>query len=391
MKFKCNVVDNGGKKFNKVYDATDEYSLLTVVKNDNMYLLEYKMTNEVRSKKKSLRNKDLIMFARQMGIMLDAGITVTRALKILEDRFAGVANEVYRNLYESIQVGNTFSRAMEDNGSFDEIFISMVDAGERSGTLEANLSKMGEYYEKQNKLNNKIKQALIYPIMLSVVTVIVVIFLVTMVVPTFVDMYAGHDLPWATQTLMNLSSFLTTNYIACIVVVLGIGFGYVYSRSIYSIRRWYDGNQLKIPLIGKLYKTIYSASCARSFASLYASGLGIVAIMEILAKVLPNVVIKERFVQVIKEIEEGSSISGSLKKVDIFDPMLISMIYIGEETGAMGKLLDKAADYFDEEADSATSQLVGILEPVIIIIMAVVVGFIIIAIMMPMYGMMQYV
>jgi len=391
MKFKCSVVDNGGKSFKKFYEATDEYNLLTVVKNDSMYLIDYDITNEVKTKRKRLSNKDLIVFARQMGIMLDAGITVTRALKTLEEQLHGKATEVYRGLYESIQVGNTFSRAMEDNGSFDEIFISMVDAGERSGTLEANLSKMAEYYEKQHKLNNKVKQALIYPIMLSIVTVIVVIFLIVMVVPTFIEMYAGNELPLPTQILVNISEFLTNNYIACILVVLAIGFGYYFSRSVYSMRRWYDGNQLKMPLVGKLYKTIYSASCARSFASLYSSGLGIISIMEILSKVLPNVIIKERFVNVIKEIEEGSTIAGALKRVEIFDPMLMSMIYIGEETGSMGTLLNKAADYFDEEADSATSQLVGILEPVIIILMAVIVGFIIIAIMLPMYGMMQYV
>jgi len=215
--------------------------------------------------------------------------------------------------------------------------------------------------------------------------------MIVKVVPTFTAMYEGHELPLPTKILVGLSDFLSNNYLICIIVLLVIIFGYIFSRTIYNVRKFYDGNQLKMPIIGKLYKTIYSANCARSFASLYSSGLGIITIMEILPKVLTNYVIKERFVQVVKDIQEGSTISKALEKVDIFDPMLISMIFIGEETGSMDLLLNKAADYFDEEADAATAQLVGILEPAIIVVMAIVVGFIIIAIIMPMYGMMNYV
>jgi type IV pilus assembly protein PilC len=184
----------------------------------------------------------------------------------------------------------------------------MVDAGEQSGTLDDNFTKMAGHYEKANKLNNKVKQAMTYPIMLALVTVIVVIFLVTKVVPTFTVMYEGHDLPLPTQILVNLSDFLNTNYIACIIAVLVIVFGYSFSRTIYPIRKFYDGIQLKMPIVGKLYKTIYSATCARSFASLYSSGLGIISIMEILARVLTNVVVRERFIQVIKDIQVLSEV-----------------------------------------------------------------------------------
>ena len=392
MRYKCEVINGVGKSSSKYFEALDEQALLEQIKRNDLFLVKFKTVNEAKAKSnKKMNNKEMVMFCRQMGIMLQSGITITKALEILESKATGNAKAVYGRLYESIQIGNPLSVAMRDDGIFEELFINMVEAGERSGALEKNFEKMSEHYEKQNKINNKVKQALMYPMILSIITVLVVIFLVTQIVPTFAGMYEGHDLPWPTQFLMNLSTFLRTDYVAIIVVLIAIVILFKASKKVYSIRKFYDNLKMNAPIVGKLNKTIYSATCARSFASLYSSGLGIVTIMEIISKVLTNVVIRERFLQVVNDLQEGESISVSLEKVAIFDPMLISMVYIGEESGKMGELLDKAADYFDEEADTATGQLVGLLEPIIIVIMAIVIGFIIIAIVMPMYGMMQYV
>jgi len=392
MRYKCEVINGVGKSSSKYFEALDEQALLEQIKRNDLFLVKFKTVNEAKAKSnKKMNNKEMVMFCRQMGIMLQSGITITKALEILESKATGNAKAVYGRLYESIQIGNPLSVAMRDDGIFEELFINMVEAGERSGALEKNFEKMSEHYEKQNKINNKVKQALMYPMILSIITVLVVIFLVTQIVPTFAGMYEGHDLPWPTQFLMNLSTFLRTDYVAIIGVLIAIVILFKASKKVYSIRKFYDNLKMNAPIVGKLNKTIYSATCARSFASLYSSGLGIVTIMEIISKVLTNVIIRERFLQVVNDLQEGESISVSLEKVAIFDPMLISMVYIGEESGKMGELLDKAADYFDEEADTATGQLVGLLEPIIIVIMAIVIGFIIIAIVMPMYGMMQYV
>ena len=322
--------------------------------------------------------------------MLQSGITVIKAISILESKTENPKTRaIYTNVYESIQKGNALSAALRNQEVFPELVVNMVEAGEVSGTLEANLTKMAEHYEKENKLNNKIKNALLYPVILAIVATAVVILLVAFVLPTFFQMYNGQELPWPTRVVVSCSNFITTNWLLCLFIIALIAIALPLILAIPSVRYEFDKIKLQLPVAGKLLCTIYSARCARTFASLYASGIDMIELLKMISKVLGNTFIQDKFITVIQKVSRGELISLSLEEMKVFDPMFTSMVYVGEESGAMDSILNKAADYFDEEADAATTRLVGLIEPLMIVIMGIIIGFIVISIMMPMYGMLE--
>ena len=389
-KYKCVVMDNTRKHVTKYVEADNDQALLVKLKSENLYLISKEKTGSQEAQKKKLSIKDTIIFCRQLSIMLQSGITVIKGISILESKTENVkTRQIYTNIYEAIQKGHSLSAALREQEVFPEMVVNMVEAGEVSGTLEGNLTKMAEHYEKENKLNNKIKNAMLYPVILAIVATIVVIILVAFVLPTFFQMYNGQELPWPTQVVVSCSNFITSNWFICIIFVALLVVGIPSLLTIPSIRYEFDKMKLNLPIAGKLIRTIYSARCARTFASLYASGLDMIELLKMVSKVLGNTYVQDKFVTVIQKVSRGELISLSLQEMKIFDPMFTSMVYVGEESGAMDSILNKAADYFDEEADAATTRLVGLVEPLMIVTMGIIIGFIVISIMMPMYGMLE--
>lgn len=390
--FKCVLIDKNKNKVTRIIEAENEQTLLLKIKQMEYFLVsKEEVKQEVKSVRK-MKAKDLIIFCRQISVMLDAGITIIRAIHILESKSSNPKTRViYERIYESMQKGNSLSVSMRAQQVFPNILINMVEAGETGGILEKNLAKMGEHFEKENKLNNKIKGAMMYPIILSIVAIVVVIFLVTMVLPTFFSLYEGQDLPLITQILVAFSNFLTDYWpfalagVAIVIMVIPI------ICKLKPIRTRIDTFKLKAPVIGKLNRTIYSARCARGFATLYASGLDMIELLRMVSLIIGNVVIQDKFQTVIQKVSRGEYISTALEDARVFDPMFTSMVFIGEESGSIDTILESAANYFDEEADAASTRIVSLIEPLMIIVMALIIGFIVAAVMLPMYGMMQYI
>ncbi|MEG0168683.1 type II secretion system F family protein [Anaerorhabdus sp.] len=390
--FKCVLIDKNKKKVTRIIEAENEQSLLLKIKQMEYFLVSKEEVVKETKAIRKMKAKDLIIFCRQISVMLNSGITIIRAINILESKSSNLKTKIiYERIYELMQKGNSLSVAMREQQVFPNILINMVEAGETGGILEINLAKMGEHFEKENKLNNKIKGAMMYPIILSIVAIIVVIFLVTMVLPTFFELYAGQELPLITQILVAVSNFLTKYWAFVIAAVAILIMVVPIICKLRPIRTRIDKFKLYAPVIGKLNQTIYSARCARGFATLYASGLDMIELLRMVSLIIGNVVIQDKFQDVIQKVSRGEYISTSLEDAKVFDPMFTSMVYIGEESGSIDTILESAADYFDEEADAASTRIVSLLEPLMIIIMALIIGFIVAAVMLPMYGMMQYI
>jgi type IV pilus assembly protein PilC len=274
----------------------------------------------------------------------------------------------------------------KQGGSFPDILINMVVAGEIGGTLERSLLLMSAHFEKEQKLKNKIKGASTYPIILAIIATAVVILLMTFVLPTLTQMFDPGTLPPLTSFVMGISHFLTNYWFIYIPALIIMVFGSAALLRLPPVRLKYDQFILRMPVIGPLNQTIYSARCARSFASLYLSGIQTIPMIQSTAQILGNTYIEGLFDEVVLRVSHGEVISQALEDMGVFDPMLCSMVNVGEETGALGDILIRTADYFDEEADTALTKMVALVEPIMLVVMGVVIGVIVVSVIQPMFG-----
>lgn len=387
--YQVKAIDVSGKNFSELFYAENVDELIQQVKAKSLYLVEYQESKSATTSISRLSIKSLVVFCRQLGTMIGAGIPIMQSLSmLLEKADTPKSKRVYRSVFEEVQKGNSLSAAMQSqDGVFPELLFNMIQAGELGGTLDQSLNRMANHYEKEAKLKNKVKSASIYPLVLGVFAVSVVLGLVTFVLPAITVMFKPDQIPWTTKLLLSISDFLLTNWIG---ILFFIFFFIVSIRLLLKVRSFklqWDKFKLFMPVIGKLNQTIYSARAARALSSLYSSGVQILDILETTSRVLDNVYLEDMFLQIIDKVSRGELISKSIAETQSFDPMLSSMIYVGEETGTIGEILDSTADYFDNEADSAIQRLISLIEPVMIIVLGVVVGFIVISIIQPIFQM----
>lgn len=383
------AVDNRGKTVSEIIMAENNLEVVQIVKNKQLYLLDYKETKSESESITKLKMKSLVIFCRQLGTMVTSGIPIMQSLDMLQSKADNAkTKKIFRNIYEEVQKGNSLSDAMKlQKGAFPDLLLNMIMAGELGGTLDKSLSRMSEHYEKEARLANKIKSASIYPIILAVVSVTVVLLLVMFVLPSITAMFNPEDMPFSTRIMLGASNFLLDNWIAIFAVVVGTVVSLRMALKVRSIRVRFDKFKLFMPVLGKLVQTIYSARCARAFASLYSSGVQTLDMIETTSKVLGNAYLEDMFRDVMTSVSQGDLISRSIANTGSFDPMLSSMIYIGEESGSLGELLNSTADYFDNEADSAIQRMVSMIEPIMIIVLGIVIGFIVLSIIQPIFSM----
>jgi len=372
----------------KLVRGTMEASSADVVRRTLRQKNEFAIKiSEVEENKKQYKLKpmELSDFSRQVASMMASGITVIRAIRIMEERDIKLPlKKVYSTLYKEIQRGNTLSFAMEaTGGSFPELLINMYKAGEASGQMEGTARKMADHYEKEHKLNGKIKSAMTYPAILFVVTIMVVILIFTLILPQFFTLFEGIELPAITQLMINISSSLTNYWLFYIIGVLILVVITSFLLTIPSVKQGLDQFKLKIPQIGKLLKIIYTARFARTLSSLYSSGLAMINALNISGSIVGNTYLQSQFPKAIAQVRNGEPLSASIGTIKGFDPKLVSTIYIGEESGNLDEMLETVADAFDYEAEMATTRLVTFIEPIMIIIMAVIVGGIMLSVMLP--------
>ena len=378
-----------GKRSNGVFSVATLDDLKKTMKEKDLYLIDYKEINPKEVLGKKLNTKSLVVFARQLSTMIAAGIPIIQALDMLQSKADNKrSKEIFRDIFENVQKGNSLSDSMTaQRGAFPDLLTNMVKAGELGGTLDQSLLRMSNHYEKEAKLASKIKSASIYPMILASISIIVVLLLVTFVLPTITSMFDQSLMPASTKFILAISNFILDNWIALIVGLIFTVFSVRLLLRVHSVRVEVDRLKLRLPVFGKLNRTVYSARCARAFASLYSSGVQTLDMIEITGKVLNNTYLEEKFSSVMESVSRGDLISQAIERTEEFDKMLSSMIYIGEESGSLGDILLSTADYFDNEADSAIQRMVAMIEPIMIVVLGVVIGFIVISIMQPIFTM----
>lgn len=387
--YQVSAVDQKGNSISDIISAENDQELFQIVKNKQLFLVEFsEATSEVHSSTK-LKTKALVIFCRQLGTMIASGIPIMQALDILQSKAdSPKTRRIFRAVYEEVQKGNSLSKAMDlQEGAFPQLLLKMVMAGEIGGSLDNSLSRMAFHFEKEQKLSNKVRSASIYPAVLAVVSVAVVLLLVTFVLPSITSLFDPVNMPWTTKVILGFSNFLTNNWIILTITLVTLFFLFMLGLSIRPIRIQFDRMKLNLPIIGKLNQTIYSARCARALSSLYSSGIQTIQMLEITSQVLGNAYLEDQFFDVISEVSKGELISKAISNTNSFDPMLSSMIYIGEESGSLGKILGSTADYFDDESDSAIQRMLAMFEPILLITLGIVIGFIVVSIIQPIYAM----
>ncbi|SFC45806.1 type II secretion system F family protein [Ruminococcus albus] len=381
--------DTTGKTIKGTYEADSEQELLDKIYEQGLFCVSY--SEALGGGKKTahrFNTAELAYCCRQLAAMMSSGLTIVKALDILykEEEKKG-PKEVWKQVYEEVQKGESFSNALEaKRGCFPDFFISMVDAGEISGSLDITMKRLQEYYANTNKLNNKIKGALVYPIVLLVLVIAVVILMSVKILPIFKSMMPEDKLNALQKALFGFSDFIIDKWYALligIVVLIGV---IVYALKVESVKLKFDYAKLKMPLIGPLMVKIAEGRFSRTLSSLYSSGIPMVDCLERSSRILNNTYIDKMFLQVVDEVKQGSPVSTALSKTEIFEGMFCSIIYVGEESGALDEILEKTADFYEEEADSAVTRLVGLMEPLMIIILGVGIGLVLAAVFPMLYG-----
>lgn len=384
--------DMQGRTVKGSLQAKDSNDLLEKIHSRGLFCTGYNETKNVSLDVKfKFKTKDLAFLCRQLSSMLTSGLSLVKALDILvKEQENKRAREVLLEVYEDVQKGKALSAALEaQGGAFPEFLISMIGAGESSGTLDIVITRMSDHYAKENKLNNKIRSAMIYPIILLVLCVAVIIGLFTFIMPVFMGIFEDSEMPFLTMIMFSFSTFLTSKwYIVLAVVILAVILFRAYLSS-QSGRLRFDSFKLTAPVFGKLFVKIYTGRFARTLSSLYSSGIPMVECLHRSAAVLDNTYISHQFVSVIEKVKQGESLSTSVAQADVFESMFCSILYVGEESGNLDEILIKTSDYYEDEADTAVQKMVTLIEPIMIIILGVIIGLVIASILPAMYGMFE--
>jgi len=395
-KFQYVAVTKEGKKVKGSIEGPNKETVTMALKAKGWYpssVTEENIFNKsisIGSGKMPMRQVSL--FCRQFSMLLKAGISISNGLDIfrlqIEDKkMAQVVSEMYENVLK----GDALSEAMKKTKKFPDLLANMIQAGEAGGIMDEVLERMATYYEKETKTKNKLKNAMTYPTVVIIVSVVVVAVLLTKVIPSFLEIFTatGQELPPLTLLMMNISNFaieywyLLFGLPALLIAIIMI---YVSTPNGKQVK---DSLLLKLPLFGPLVKKTSIARFTRTLAIMSRAGLPMLIALESIAKVSDNYVIEQGVMQARDEVSRGRLLSASIEEMNLFSPMVVSMMKIGEETGAMEEMMERCADFYDEEVDLATSKMTTLLEPMILIFLAVIVGSIVMAVMQPMMGMMQ--
>ena len=393
-KYDYRGLDASGKVKKGTIEANNEETAKTRLRAEGINITEFGESKDIELGgifKKKVKNKDLAVFCKQFAAVLRAGVPVIAALDMLA---TSTENKRLRESIEQasthVQKGGTLADALKLNSDvFPNMLSNMVAAGESSGKMEICFERMAQQFEKDGHIEGKIKSAMMYPIVILIVVIGVVILMLTMVIPTFSEMFKemGADLPAATQMLVNASDFLVARWyivlIAVILIIVGIK---VFSSTEYG--QEFNGNMaLKIPIFGNLNVKTAAATFSRTFATLLASGISMIDAIEQTANVMKNKVIRDKLKECKVQVSRGVPLSKPIKDMDIFPIMMPQMMHIGEETGNIEDMMEKVADFYEDEVDLATDALTSAMEPLIIVVMAVVVGGMVVAIYSPILNM----
>ncbi len=340
--------------------------------------------------KPGIQTKEMVIFTRQFATMIDAGLPLVQCLEILRDQQENPTfKAIIRQIKEDVEQGSTFADALGKHPkAFDALFVNLVAAGEVGGILDTIMNRLAVYLEKADALARKVKGAMVYPVTVSVVAMGVVVLMLVKVIPTFEKMFAdfGGTLPGPTQVVISISNWMQE----WIGLILGLAFVTVTvffqarKRSL-KFRRATDAIALKLPVFGSLLRKVAVARFTRTLGTMIASGVPILDGLDIVSRTAGTVVVEEALQDVKAAISEGKTIAEPLGECDVFPAMVVQMIAVGEETGAMENMLGKIADFYDDEVDTAVDALTSLLEPVMMVGLGGTVGGLLVAMYLPIF------
>ncbi len=342
-----------------------------------------------------VKDKDLAVFTKQFSVMIDAGLPLVQCLDILssqqENKFFANVLEQVRN---DVEQGSTLADAMKKHPKvFDDLYTNLIAAGEAGGILDVIMQRLSIYIEKAYKLKASFKSAMTYPVTVITIAVLIVALILWKVIPAFASMFAGlgAELPLPTRVVIALSHFVVNFgvWIILFFILLFIGIRKFYHTE--TGRKLIDGFVLKLPIMGIIFKKIAVARFSRTLATLVSSGVSILEGLMITARTAGNKIVEDAVMEARLQVEQGKTISEPLKNTKVFPPMVVQMIAVGEQTGALDTMLSKIADFYEDEVDQAVAQLMSLLEPVMIVILGGLVGGIVVSMYLPIFSLIKHI
>ncbi len=389
------AIDKDGNTVKGSVQAADEVAIRSKLKIDGLTLVQAKkqgmLSKDITFGSGKVKTRDMSVFCRQFSSVLAAGVTVVEALRMLAEQ---TENKTLKNALiktrDNVRQGDTLAEAMAKSPKiFDSMFTNMIAAGEESGNLETCIQRHGKQLEKRAKLKAKIKGAKIYPIAVVIVAIVVLIVMSVLVVPKFANMFAdmGTELPGATRAVLAISDFLMYKWYILIAIVVGSIVLFTSFGKTDTGKHIYARIAIKLPIFGPLNIKSQAASFSRTMATLVSSGMSIPASLDIVAKAMSNILYTDILIKAKDDVEQGIPLSVPIRKAEEFPPMVHNMLAIGEETGSIEGMLEKVADYYEEETEQATANMASLLQPVIIVVLGAMVGWLVLAMYQPMISM----
>lgn len=380
-----------GREIRSSVEATTEQAAITALLNRNMLVvsIQEKVGKKGRTAGGKVGLADLVIFTRQLATMIDAGLAMVQSLQALADQTNNkVMRDVIKDICTRVEGGDNFSEALQKHPkAFSRLYISMVAAGEKGGLLAEILARLATYLENTARLRKKVKSALMYPTVVTVVAIVITTFLLIKVVPVFGDIYSGFGakLPKPTLILINISNFIKSYILYLIILGGGLVYGWFYFIKTPVGRQFWDARRIKLPVFGSIAHKICLARFTRTLASLIRSGVPILEVLQIVSQTVGNVVMENAIKEASSDIERGETISAALGKHPVFPNMVIRMITAGEQTGKIDNMLERISDFLDEEIETVLSGLTAMIEPILIVFLGVVIGGMVICMFLPIF------
>lgn len=390
------IITKEGKEKKGAVEAQDKNTAYLQLRSEGNTVLSLEEGSSLNKeisfggRKKKVKSKDLSVFCRQFNSLLKAGVSIIMSLDMLGDQTENkTLKQAIYNVRDGVQKGDTLANSMKKESCFPDLLISMMEAGEQSGNVETSLIRMSEHFEKDTKVKSMLKKAMMYPMVLGVVAIAVLVVMVVVVIPSFSKMFADMDtgLPGITVALLAMSDFIRGYWYIIIAVIVALTIGIKTFKKTKTGIYFFANLGVKMPAFGNLTIKTASARFARTFSTMLSSGMPMIEAMEITAKTMDNQLFKDALNDCALQIQRGVPLTAPLKKSGLFPPLILHMVGIGEESGNLEEMLNNCATYFDEEVESATQQVMSLMEPMIIIVLAGIVCLILAAIYGPMITM----
>jgi type IV pilus assembly protein PilC len=374
-------------------DAATEQAAIALLLNRNLLVvtIQEKISKKGRTVGGTVALADLVMFTRQLATMIDAGLAMVQSLQALaEQTNHKIMRDIIKDVCSRVESGDSFSEALSKHPkAFSRLYVCMVAAGEKGGLLAEILARLAVYQENAARLRKKVKSAMMYPTVVTVVAILITVFLLVKVVPVFGEIFSsfGAELPAPTQYLINISKFVQKYIIFLLVAGGGSVYGWFYFIKTPMGRHFWDKYRIRLPIFGVIAHKICLARFTRTLASLVRSGVPILEVLQIVSQTVGNVVMENAIKSATGDIERGESISNALSKHPVFPNMIIRMITAGEQTGKLDNMLERISDFLDEEIETTLSGLTSLIEPILIVFLGVVVGGMVICMFLPIFKM----